>query len=75
MELPITGDTLIEDVVRAYPKSVSVFLDFGIRAIVCGDVIWGTIKDEAERVGADLDKLLEALNRVAQEKQMPTFNI
>ena len=73
MKLPITGDTLIEDVVRAYPKSVSVFLEFGIRAIVCGDVIWGTIKDEAERVGADLDKLLEALNRLTRERQIPTI--
>ena len=73
MKLPITGDTLIEDVVRAYPKSVSVFLEFGIRAIVCGDVIWGTIKDEAERVGADLDKLLEALNQLTRERQIPTI--
>ena len=73
MKLPITGDTLIEDVVRAYPKSVSVFLEFGIRAIVCGDVIWGIIKDEAERVGADLDKLLEALNRLTEERQIPTI--
>ena len=73
MKLPITGDTLIEDVVRAYPRSVSVFLEFGIRAIVCGDVIWGTIKAEAERVGADLDKLLEALNRLTEERQIPTI--
>jgi len=73
MKLPITGDTLIEDVVRAYPRSVSVFLEFGIRAIVCGDVIWGTIKDEAERVGADLDKLLEALNQLTRERQIPTI--
>ncbi|RKZ15653.1 hypothetical protein DRQ17_06250 [bacterium] len=73
MKLPITGDTLIEDVVRAYPKSVSVFLEFGIRAIVCGDVIWGTIKDEAERVGADLEKLLEALNKLTEERQIPTI--
>ena len=73
MKLPITGDTLIEDVVRAYPRSVSVFLEFGIRAIVCGDVIWGTIKDEAERVGADLDKLLEALNKLTEERQIPTI--
>ncbi len=73
MKLPITGDTLIEDVVRAYPKSVSVFLEFGIRAIVCGDVIWGTIKDEAERVGADLYKLLEALNKLTEERQIPTI--
>ena len=73
MKLPITGGTLIEDVVRAYPRSVSVFLEFGIRAIVCGDVIWGTIKDEAERVGADLDKLLEALNKLTEERQIPTI--
>jgi len=73
MKLPITGDTLIEDVVRAYPKSVSVFLEFGIRAIVCGDVIWGTVKDEAERVGADLEKLLEALNKLTEERQIPTI--
>ena len=73
MKLPITGDTLIEDVVRAYPRSVSVFLEFGIRAIVCGDVIWGTIKDEAERVGADVDKLLEALNQLTRERQIPTI--
>jgi len=71
MKLPILEDAYIEEVVRAYPKSVDIFMDFGINAIVCGDVIWGTIKEEAERVELSEEKLkdlLDALNKVAQQR-------
>ncbi len=65
----ITGNMTIEDVVRKYPQTVKVFMDFGIQAIVCGDPLWGTIEEEAERAGVkEIDKLLEALNNATKEK-------
>ena len=69
MENRITKDMTIEEVVKEYPQTVKVFMDFGIQAIVCGDPLWGTIEEEAERAGVkDLDKLLEALNKSTESK-------
>ncbi len=65
----ITKNMTIEDVVKQYPKTVKVFMDFGIQAIVCGDPLWGTIEEEAERAGVkDIDELLKALNNAAKER-------
>lgn len=65
----ITKEMTIEDVVREYPQTVKIFMDFGIKAIVCGEPLWGTIEEEAERFGfKEVDKLLEALNNATKEK-------
>jgi len=62
-------DMTIEETVKKYPQTVKIFMDFGIQAIVCGDPLWGTIKEEAERAEVkDIDKLMEALNNSMKEK-------
>jgi len=59
----------IEDVVREYPQTVKIFMNFGIQAIVCGDPLWGSIEEEAERAGVkEVDKLLKALNDATKER-------
>lgn len=43
----ITGDIQIETLVESYPFSVRYLMDKGIRCIMCGEPIWGTLEEAA----------------------------
>jgi len=44
----ITKNILIEDLVDKYPFSVKFLSEKGIRCIVCGEAIWGTLAEACE---------------------------
>ncbi len=59
----ITKDMQVADVVLRYPDTVQIFFKHGIPAIACGEPIWGTIEENAQKYGVkDLDALLQELN-------------
>lgn len=65
----IKPEDRVEDIVVRYPKSVNIFFKYGIPAIACGEPIWGTIKENAEKYGVkDIEKLIEELNSLTEEK-------
>jgi len=67
----IDRKSTIEDVVREYPDAVRIFMRYGIKAIVCGDPLWGTIENEAKRQGLSdekIDELLEELRKLEGKK-------
>ncbi|TET97944.1 MAG: DUF1858 domain-containing protein [Candidatus Stahlbacteria bacterium] len=64
MDKKINGDVTIEDVVRLHPDSIDVFMKFGIKPIVCGDPMWGTINEEAKKANVDINILLKELNKI-----------
>ncbi|MBE0651838.1 MAG: DUF1858 domain-containing protein [Bacteroidales bacterium] len=41
----ITKDILIETLVEEYPFSVRFLMEKGIRCIMCGEPIWGTLEE------------------------------
>lgn len=41
----ITKDILIETLVEEYPFSVRYLMEKGIRCIMCGEPIWGTLEE------------------------------
>jgi len=43
----ITKDILIEDLVNDYAFSVKYMMEKGIRCIMCGEPIWGTLEEAA----------------------------
>lgn len=45
VNLEITKDILIEDLVDHYPFSVRYLMEKGIRCIMCGEPIWGTLEE------------------------------
>jgi hybrid cluster-associated redox disulfide protein len=61
----ITGSTTIEEILEHYPNTVKVFMDFGVPCLVCGEPLWGTVEEVAEKYHADLTQLLEQLNNAA----------
>ncbi len=60
----ITEDMTVEEVLERYPETVKVFAELKIPCLVCGEPLWGTIKETAERYGVELSLLLSRLNEL-----------
>ena len=61
----ITKNIPIEDLISKYPLSVNYLMKKGIKCIVCGEPIWGTLEDAAKEKGfrdSDLNRIVEELN-------------
>ncbi len=61
----VTKDTAIEDLLQEIPEAVRYLMEQGIRCIVCGEPIWGTLESAAKEKGfydKDIEKFVEDLN-------------
>ncbi|MCF6170672.1 MAG: hypothetical protein L3J31_05080 [Bacteroidales bacterium] len=47
----ITNDILIEDLVENYNFAVRYLMEKGIRCIMCGEPVWGTLEEAAKEKG------------------------
>ena len=64
----ITKDMLIGDVVKKYPNSVNIMLDYGLECIGCHVATWETLEQGAQGHGIDVDNLVRELNKKAEVK-------
>ena len=71
----ITKDTTFEEIAQDFPYLIAPLLEMGIKVIVCGDVQWGTLGEEVEKLGLDLEEVLEKLNKIVEEKGGPQRGI
>ena len=63
--MAITANSVIEELVTIYPGIVGILGEKGLRCIVCGEPVWGTIGDMARDKGftpEQIDNLIEELN-------------
>ncbi|RLE18632.1 MAG: hypothetical protein DRJ14_03185 [Acidobacteria bacterium] len=63
--MKIKPEDLVEDVIQQYPATVRVFMDHDFPCLVCGEPVWGTVAENAERnniVGEKFNDLMKALN-------------
>ncbi|MBI5892357.1 MAG: DUF542 domain-containing protein [Deltaproteobacteria bacterium] len=60
----ITKDTIVNDAIKLYPKTIGVFKDFNVDSC-CGGAV--SIESAAKRDRADLDAILKALNKAAEK--------
>jgi hypothetical protein len=61
----VTAEVLIEDLVGEHPRAVSFLMTHGIVCIACGEPIWGTLRDAAERKGfseSEIEDIVRDLN-------------
>ncbi len=66
---PITADTTIEEIVNDYPELVRPLMEYGIKCVVCGEPIWGTLQENADEKGVErLPEIVSELNRIVAEK-------
>jgi len=64
--MEITKDITIEELTEEVPESVKYLMEEGIRCIVCGEPIWGTLEEAVMEKGFAEDDL----NRFVAELQV-----
>ncbi len=68
----INKDITIERLTEEFPFSVDYLSKNGIRCIVCGEPIWGTLEEAAADKGfkeTDIERFLTELNALAELPQ------
>ncbi len=68
----ITKEMTIEELVGILPESVSYLMDKGIRVLICGEPIWGTLEEVVMAKGysvSELDSMINDLNLLLTTSQ------
>jgi hypothetical protein len=66
----ITSDTTIEYVVSQYPELIRPLMEYGIKCVICGEPLWGTLAENAQSKGIkNLDEIIEKLNQLIDNKK------
>jgi hypothetical protein len=63
----ITKEITIEELITIRPELVTYLMEKGIRCLVCGEPIWGTLESAAKDKGfndSDIEKFVEDLNKM-----------
>lgn len=63
----ITPDILIEDLVDAYPESVSILMEYDVQCIACGEPVWGSLGEKIRSKNLDPEPVMEALHQLETE--------
>jgi len=66
--MEITKDITIEELTESVPESVKYLMEEGIRCIVCGEPIWGTLEEAVMEKGfktEDLNRFVSELQDIA----------
>lgn len=67
----IKPEDLVEEVIQKYPQTVKIFMDFDFPCLICGEPVWGTIKENADRsgiTGEKFEKMMEAVNKAVESE-------
>jgi len=57
----------IEEVVKKYPETVTVFEEYGLGCVGCEAALFENIEQGAEVHGIDVEALINDLNKVARK--------
>lgn len=71
----ITKEIYIEDLVDDYAFSVKYLMEKGIRCIMCGEPIWGTLEEAAKEKDFSDKEILQFvsdLNEIAKKETKST---
>lgn len=65
----INADIWIEDLLAAFPKSQSWLRKQGIVCIQCGEPVWGSLGEQAEKKGLDKEQIAAGLKKHLKEEK------
>lgn len=65
--MKITPETSIEEIVEKHPELREVLSKYGIACVVCGEPVWGTLREMASEQGLEVEDLVEELNRIKED--------
>lgn len=57
----IEFDDSVDDIMRQWPQTIRVFLDFGMRCVGCPVAGFHTVEDSCREHGVDLDTFMAAV--------------
>jgi hypothetical protein len=66
----ITKNIPIEELISKYPFSINYLMKKGIKCIICGEPIWGTLEDAVKEKGfsdQDLNRIVWDLNELNEK--------
>lgn len=72
MKKQIEKQMQIEELVENYPFSVRYLMEKGIRCIMCGEPIWGTLEEAAREKNfsnPEIDAFVSEMNKIANESE------
>ena len=61
--MEIQKNTLIGDIIEAYPEKINILLEAGMHCISCGASQMETLQEACQVHGIDVDELLIELNK------------
>jgi len=64
----ITKETTIEELVETKDEAVQYLKDKGIRCILCGEPIWGTVEEAAKEKGFSDEEISEIVKELNELK-------
>ena len=70
--MEITKEISIEELTEIVPESVKYLMEEGIRCIVCGEPIWGTLEEAVMEKGfkkEDLTRFVNELQAIANNSE------
>ena len=70
--MKITKDITIEELTESVAESVKYLMEEGIRCIVCGEPIWGTLEEAVLEKGFtedDLNRFVSELQKIADNSK------
>ncbi len=62
--MKISKDIAIEDLIEQLPSSVKYLSEKGIRCIVCGEPIWGTLDEACKEKGFSDEEIKTVVNEI-----------
>lgn len=63
----IKPEILIEDLIGAYPDAVTILMDEGIRCLVCGEPVWGTLAEVMQSKNLSIEEQQRLVRRLRQD--------
>ncbi len=62
--MQVTKDTIIEDVLKAHPNAIQVFMKYNLGCIACMGATQETIEQGARMHGVDPEPIVKELNEL-----------
>ncbi len=63
----ITNKSTIEEIIETYPDSIKYLMDKGIKCLVCGEPVWGTLEESAKSKGFSDEQIQNFVNDINNE--------
>jgi len=62
-EQSVQADSVVDDVMRTWPSTIRVFLDFHMNCVGCSIGPFHTVRDSCQAHGIDVERFLTALQK------------